>query len=298
MASELLDAFSERLLSSARQALLSEGISPPSEEICWIHLGLTARSENFPFSLPWLGAILPDSLELDERAGVYVALVLERVSRIAAKLGLLPISDASDQQAFRTLGQWDNYFQKRISDPIGNQVYLSRESFDFRHVCGDSTLFIELRKRVEHALEASSSFIAVLANDTMSNLPPLTFFHGVVVDLDGVMSETLDIEKTLLGPISDAARVLGLASRDLSAVNTLARLECGQRLLPASVPTLLEAAEAFRIAAFQSTRARLRSGSSESSIRPSSLNRYDQRQLKNAFTAVQGLLELTAAAFY
>jgi CBS domain-containing protein len=298
LASELLDALCERLINITQEELFREDILPPSVEICWILFGSSARSENFPFRAPRIGAILDDSTEGHEKAHEYVSLVLERVSQLASSAGLPDPGGESNEAYCRTLRQWDEYFSTRISDPIGNQVYLSRETFDFRHVHGQGRLCRELKKRVELALEASSSFIAVLANDTMSNLPPLTFFHGVVVDLDGAMSETLDIEKTLLGPISDAARVLGLASKDMSAVNTLERLERGQEILPASVPQLLEAAEAFRIATYQSARSRLHSGTLVSSIRPSSLSRYDQRQLKNAFTAVQGLLELTATAFY
>jgi CBS domain-containing protein len=177
-------------------------------------------------------------------------------------------------------------------------VYLARESFDFRALCGERALALDLAVKIGEALNSGTSFIPVLANDTMSNLPPLTFFKGVVVDLDGAMRETLDIEKTLLGPISDAARVLGLASHDLSATTTLERLDRGLQVLPKSAAILLEAAEAFRIASFQVARARLQMGAASSSIRPSSLSRYDQRQLKNAFNAVQGLLELTATSFY
>ena len=95
--------------------------------------------------------------------------------------------------------------------------------------------------------------VALLANDTLAHLPPLTFFRGLVLDLDGVQRDSLDISTSAVAPIADAARVLAISHGRLATVNTLDRLEERQwisRKLPAM---LREAADAFRIALYYQT---------------------------------------------
>ena len=66
--------------------------------------------------------------------------------------------------------------------------------------------------------------IPLLANDTLAHLPPLTFFRGLVLELDGAQHDSFDIASAAITPIADAARVFAIAKRRLAPANTLERL--------------------------------------------------------------------------
>jgi CBS domain-containing protein len=116
-----------------------------------------------------------------------------------------------------------------VRDPILNSIYVGREFFDFHVVCGDPAPGLELKEIILAELKRNEAFIPVLANDTLANLPPLTFFQGFVIEADGARKQALDLEKTVLNPIVDAARVFALAGGEVSAANTLLRLESAAR---------------------------------------------------------------------
>ena len=59
----------------------------------------------------------------------------------------------------------------------------------------------------------------------------------------------------------------------------------------------MEAAEAFRVAAYQQALADFRGEGKAAFIRPSALGKHDQRMLKAAFDSIQRLLELSAKIF-
>ena len=109
----------------------------------------------------------------------------------------------------------------------------------------------------------------------MDHLPPLTFYDGAVLDLDGGRRARLDLERSALIPITDAARVFALAHGRLDPPGTLDRL---------AAAGLDEAANAYRVSLFYHTVG-------------GTLSRYDQMQLKTAFVSIQRLLDLTAKTF-
>src|SRR2546430_10134876 len=84
-----------------------------------------------------------------------------------------------------------------------------------------STLFpyTTLFRSLDHAI-----VIPLLANDTLANLPPLTFFHGLVLELDGAQHDTFDISSTALFPIAAAARSEEHTSELQSQSNLVCRL--------------------------------------------------------------------------
>jgi CBS domain-containing protein len=138
----------------------------------------------------------------------------------------------------------------------------------------------------------------VLANDTLANLPPLTFFQGFIIESDGARKQTLDLEKTAIDPLSDAARVFALGGVGLSNPNTLRRLESAARTMPQYASTFRDAADAMRIASYQHAVAAFKTeGKTEGDaalITPARLGKFEQRLLKSAFDAIRRLLELTA----
>ena len=130
-----------------------------------------------------------------------------------------------------------------------------------------------------------------LANDTLGHLPPLTVFHGLVVDSDGSERETLDLAEFVVNPISDMARVFVLGRRG-GPINTFERLEAASLLFPGNAGVFSDAADAFRIALYHQTVA------GTPLIAPSALGKLDQRVMKTAFSSILRLLELTASTFF
>jgi CBS domain-containing protein len=289
MAAEFQNAMLDAIIRQAETEL--KGKQPPSPSYCWLLFGRAARGETaIPFQ-PEIGLVY-DSSASHEYFSKFLQVVVGRL----AECGLYVASDAifGDIPACQSLTEWKETFKKRIDDPIGNAVYRTRTLFDFQPLSGDRGLAAKLKQAVAAELKQSGAFVAIMANDTMSNLPPLTFFHGLVVELDGAQRETLDVESTAMGPIADAARVFALASGDLDATNTFARLKHAATTMPAHAAVLEEAAQAFRVAAYQQAIAAF---GGEALIRPALLGRYDQRLLKTAFDAIQRLLEVSSGVF-
>ncbi|MGH9837135.1 MAG: putative nucleotidyltransferase substrate binding domain-containing protein [Blastocatellia bacterium] len=147
-------------------------------------------------------------------------------------------------------------------------------------------------------LESSEAFIPVLANDTIAKLPPLTFYQGFALEMDGRLNQTLDVEKTVLTPITDAARVLAFAERDVSTTNTLERLSRLARTLPQYASILTDAAEGWRIVCYHHTLAELSNESDSAVIYPARLSRFDQRLLKTAFDSTRRFVELASSIYH
>jgi CBS domain-containing protein len=289
MATEFQHALLEAMI---RQAELEEGAT--SIPHCWMLFGRAARGESVVPLQPEIGLVYDSTFGTDPRN--YFSALSQRVANYLADCGLRPSSDAtlSDISPCQSLADWKETFKLRIDDPIGNAVHRTRTLFDFQPISADRGVAADLKRAVTCELRQSGVFVAIMANDTMSNLPPLTFFHGLVVELDGAQRDTLDVESTALGPIADAARVFSLAAGDLEITNTLARLEQAATAMPDHAAVLQEAAQAFRVAAYQQAIAAF---AGETLIRPALLGRYDQRLLKSAFDAIQRLLEVSSGVF-
>lgn len=83
---------------------------------------------------------------------------------------------------------------------------------EWRDCFGDESLIVEIRGWLAGQIKQSELLVPLLANDTMGNLPPLTFFSRLVLAFDGTERRDLDLVGTALHPISDAARVFALAA--------------------------------------------------------------------------------------
>jgi len=298
MASEFLSALLDSVIRQSETELAAEGRITATGSYCWLLFGNAGRGENLISSQPEIGVVFEDSANEGDLSA-YFSAVLARTLGYLSQCGLNASSRGSLGEATpgsQSLRAWKQAFQRRIADPISHSVHQSRALFDFQPLAGDRRLVAELKQVMAAGLQEGGPFIAILSNDTLSSLPPLTFFHGLVVELDGAQRDTLDIAATALNPIVDAARVFALAAGDLETTNTLVRLEKAAVSLPTHSAVLRGAAEAFRIAAYQQAITGFHGGDG-AIIRPSILTRYDQRLLKNAFDAIQRLLEVSSTVF-
>ncbi|MBI4470618.1 MAG: cyclic nucleotide-binding domain-containing protein [Acidobacteria bacterium] len=297
--SEFLKAAAEAMILGAESDMADAGTPAPPVSSCWLLFGHAGRGETIFPTRPDIGVVFEPGPVPGAEA--YFAGLLRRVEASFAGCGLRTPSDSLGTSEFlrcRTTAEWKRFFESCIMDPIDNSTYRVRTVFDFQALCGELDLARELTDHIVSALGRSDTFVPILANDTMSSLPPLTFFRGLVVELDGAERDALDLEATALAPIVDAARVFGFLTGNTGVTSTLKRLEAAaaERLEDASV--LEEAAQAFRIAAYQQAAADFRGDRPGTLISPSSLSKYDRRLLKTAFDSIQRLLELTARASF
>jgi CBS domain-containing protein len=189
------------------------------------------------------------------------------------------------------LSDWRQWYCETVRNPLDNGIYIRREFFDVMPLSGAVAMLDELHREISRELQGNEMLVPLLANDTLAHLPPLTFFRGLVLELDGVERDSFDIVSTAITPIVDAARVFAIAQRRLTAANTLQRLRDGECDYPQEAALFREAADAFRIGLYYQALA------GGARIHPDKLGRFDQLLLKNAFSSIHRLLEFTLATF-
>ncbi len=288
MATEFVAAATSAAIRMAEQDAAEAGIPRPETRFAWFAYGALARGELLRLVPPKVGVVFDDGPLSDSGpASIYGAVVAGRVADWLHRIGLSgPEAEWPEgSHPCLPLSEWQNFFQATIRNPAGHDIFSRREFFDMRALGGDANLIQEASGWLRDQLTGADLLVPLLASDTLGHLPPLTFFSGLVLALDGSAHEELDLARTALWPISDAARVFALAA-GLPAVNTLERLAAAGGMC-GSPDVFRDAAEAYRIALYHQALA----GSNR--LDPARLARLDQRLLKTAFQSVLRLLETT-----
>ncbi|HEY5792793.1 MAG TPA: DUF294 nucleotidyltransferase-like domain-containing protein, partial [Chthoniobacterales bacterium] len=194
-----------------------------------------------------------------------------------------------EEMECRTAAEWEELFRGWVIHPIENQIYKRLEFFDFDPLEKGCAVGERVRESLRGILRESPVFTALLANDSLAHLPPLTIFEGSAVDEKGRPIVELDLNAHALRAVSDAARVLALEAGDLTARSTLSRLDRARERLPAAGDVLTSAARAFRIVLFQRTMNAFQTGGNGNVLSPAALSRTDQALLKFSFHAIARL---------
>jgi len=297
--SEFRGVLIHRLIEISSVELSRAGRSIPSIPYCWILFGEAARREPMTGFCDIGIAYVDGGGDSAEEAARYFSTFLQKVTAKLEACGLHAretIAPAARSGQARSISQWKELFRDRIRDPIGSQVYATREGFDFSLIQGESLLVGQLREAIFEEQEKSEAFLAVMANDTLAKLPPLTFFKGMALEMDGRLNQVVDIENTVLNPITDASRVLAFSNRDMSTTNTVERLERLVQALPVHTAIFSQAADAWRIACYHQVRTRFRnSGKGPEVAYPlelARLTRLEERLLKTAFDSTRNFVKL------
>lgn len=300
VAAELYRATVSRLIQLAEDEAVDAGLERPTIRSCWLFFGGAARKELMTWFDVDLGIIFEDVKKSDR-------LEVDRwFSRIAKR-----VDTGLDEAGFRFTGSavrafdpsvrlsrsaWKRRFLGWLTDPIANDIYGSRSFFDFRPCYGDATLADELRASMFAAANENPQFLTLLAGISLAQMPPLTFFEGLVVDEGGNESDTLDIRRSGVFPLIDSGRVFGLACAT-EQPSTFQRLSDAADRIPNSHSVFDAAKEAYRVTLQHRARGGLTSNDDGVHIRTASLSKYDQQILKGSFRSIAELLELTGAYF-
>jgi len=294
MGTEIISALANACIRLASAQVLEAGVDPPSAPYCWLMFGASARGELMKPALATIAAVYDDSGDAFQAVDrMYFAAVAGEALGWFHACGLFGSGLAwpEGSQPCMPLSEWTRLYSETIRNPLSHDLYARREFFDVSPLAGDVSILKKVHREISLELHEREMAIMLLANDTLTNLPPLTFFDGLVLDLDGAQRDTFDIEETAVNPITDAARVFAIAKDHLTPANTLERLRAAEADFPEQAAVFREAAGAFRIALYY----RALAGGSQ--ISAAALGRFDQRLLKTAFSSIHRLLEFTAATF-
>jgi CBS domain-containing protein len=245
---------------------------------------------------PQVGLVVSD----DEPGGAAAA-----HGRQAALLEALPecgyvagsVASAKDSPfASATLAEWQTRFRRYVRDPIGSSIYLGRPLFDLRPLAGRHRLVDEIERAVRDEVLRSESFVSLLANDCLANMPPLAFFRDAVVEETGRESRLLHLWRSALLPLVDVGRVFALEAGQVGGHSTIERFAFAQARHPAGGPIFREAADSLRVMLYHLARAGIRRREAGAELDPASLSRYDRQVLRNGFASIHRLLEFTAGS--
>jgi CBS domain-containing protein len=284
-----LAAFADRInLAIAKR--LTELAGNASDQWTWCFWGAAGRCELLVPAEPEVALLCRDAADV---ARGHQA--LQRLRADLAECGYLPHAapDFDAKILCATVATWRDRFSEWIREPIWTQMYRARPLFDLRPAWGDSEPWQRLEQSAREIIRAEPSFQKVLANDCMSELPPLTFFQDAVVDESGERTEVFALQLRALGPVVEVGRVFGIANQRVLGSSTLERLELARSRMPAHESIFREAIETFRVLLYLQARTGLRLHQSGAEIRPSQLSRLDRQALKSGFRAIHNLLQFT-----
>lgn len=257
---------------------------------CWCFYGAAGRRELLTSAAPEVAILCPNF----ESSGP-MAEVLEEIGRAYVECGYLPRTSAFPATfAAAHFEEWLGRFTSWVQHPVVMQAQIGLPFFDLRPVHGPDSMWHDVQKHVLEVVQAEPTFVEVIANDCMANLPPLTFFRDLVVDESGQHIGTFQLERTALRPLVDVARVFGIAAKSLLGASTVERMVRARTLLPAHEAIFRAAAETVRMLRFHQARVGIRTGGDGSELPPSMLSRHDQQELKSGFRSILELLEFTA----
>jgi CBS domain-containing protein len=299
MAAAFNAAVLRRTVALVERALADEDVPNPGLKHCWVFFGSAGRGELLTrHDLDHGLVYLDPEPEQTRWARAYFLELGRRVSAGLAACGFVTTAKgivAGHPSACRSAEEWRDAFSAWIRDPVGNSVYRATSFFDLRPVCGDCRLVDDLVRHIHTEEDASPRFVPLLAAGSLENLPPLTFFRGLVVNDEGVYDHVLDLQRATVQPVVDMARALALDG----GCRETATLERLQGALNAGGDDLLleEAAAAFRTALYHRARNGFASGTDGTRVDPTKLTRLEQNLLKSGFRTVLRLMEHTAAHF-
>jgi CBS domain-containing protein len=296
MAGAFNAAVLRRIVGLVEGALAEQGLAHPNLDHCWVFFGSAARNELFTRHDLDLGLIYddPDPYAARDARAYYLELG-RRVSAAFSACGFVASTkaiSAGHPTACRSLGEWEIAFENWITDPIESCVYRATSLFDMRPVHGDCRLVDHLERHIHGEEDRNPRFVPLLLEDSMANLPPLTFFRGLVVDDEGDYTEVLDLQRATLQPVVDIARALALDSGQ-RAPTTLDRLQVLSPEDDEAAVLIEETAAAFRNALYHRARTGFTTSTDGSRVDPAKLTRLEQNLLKSGFRTVLRLMEYT-----
>ena len=196
--------------------LTADEYDPPPVPMCWLALGSEGRLEQ-TFKTDQDNAIIFDA---DEANAKHVRRELLPFARAvnerlhACGFSLCPSNImAGNPQWCLTLDEWRGAFSRWLLEPHPEALLHATIFFDFRAIYGHAALAERLREWLLPAVAARPVFLRLMAEKALEHRPPLGRIRDFVYDRPNEFPHTIDLKTHGSRLFTDAARILGLASR-------------------------------------------------------------------------------------
>jgi CBS domain-containing protein len=287
----LNDALSRRAIDLVRER-------HPLDDIdwCWLALGSEGRGEQ-TFATDQDNALLfaaPDASETASRRERLLAFARD-VNASLDRLGFPLCAGnvmASNPDLCLSTEEWKEKFLKWIREPTPQALLNANIVFDFRALCGDTTLCDALREWLFGYTQANPMFLRLMVQNALSTDAPVGLIRAFAVDDEAAVKGTLDLKARGTRLFVDCARVFALAL-GIPDTGTAARLrQAGERLHVERrhVDATVEAYHFLQLLRLRQQDLPAAQGS-PNRIDPYALHDVDQRMLKEAFRQATQLQE-------
>jgi CBS domain-containing protein len=196
-----------------------------------------------------------------------------------------------------SLDEWRARFVGWIRTPEPEALLNATIFFDFRPLCGEARLAKALRDHLLSLTSANEAFIRMMANNALGVAPPLGLLGEIAVEGDDA---GVDLKKQGARLFVDAARIFALAA-GVTEVGTVARLravgEAGKLLRGEAAAAEQAFAQIQRLRLDRQAEA-LRTGKPPGNrVRPTDLNEFEHRVLKESFRQARRLQQQLKTVF-
>lgn len=254
---------------------------------CWCVCGASGRGESIVPRQPHVVLIHDDGVDSRHLDNQYTN-VIEGLG----ECDYLPDVAAPVSSNVASATEWSRRYQAWIQSPVIEGMARNRALFDLRPFHGKRASWGEVRDAVARAVDRD--IIRVLAHDCLASLPPVTFYDDAVIEHSGEQRTVFRLEHSVLRPLVDLGRVLGMAARDVMGTSTFDRFAAARHLLPSHEAIFRDAAETLRIVLWQQGRVGISQGTDGAELPPALLSRHDRHVLKSGFPVIHRLLEFSA----
>lgn len=299
--SKINDAIIKRCIELATAEVTASGAQAPKAGFCWLALGSEGRQEQL-LRTDQDNAIVfenTDKANYDTTKAYYLQLATV-ANRLLDECGFeyCPAQMmASNPKWCMSLAEWQQQFSNWIFKPGGKELMYSTIFFDYRAVYGQEVLAQQLGQRIYEAIEQQEIFLSFLAKNALQNPAPLSFFRNLVVERNGEHKNEFDIKARAMMPLTDAARLLTLATQQTGLNNTSQRFNRLAEIEPKNKALYEQAADAYEILMRFRAIQGLRNKDSGRFFKPSELNKMERLMLRNSFKPIKELQDLIAVRF-
>jgi CBS domain-containing protein len=280
--------------------LAEDRLGPPPVPYVWLASGSQARQEQAGLSDQDNCLIIDDAFDPSAH-GAYFADLSRFVCDGLAACGYAYCPGdmmATQPKWCQPLARWIQYFQAWIDEPDPKSRMLASVMFDLRPIRGDTRLFDALQAFTLGAAKASSLFVAHMAENALTHVPPLGLLGRFVLIRGGAHHHRLDLKLQGTVPIIDLARLYALQA-GVGAANTRDRLVLARRAGVLSAPgmhDLIDALEFLSLVRLKHQSAQIRRGDApDNFLSPDDLSRIERQHLRDAFVIVRTMQSALAS---
>ena len=193
--------------------------------------------------------------------------------------------------------EWMALFDRWIDAPDESGLMHSTIFFDYRNIGGSLQLVQALDSHIREHLAPEPVFLNYLGIDALKNPKPLGFLGRFRLERSGEARGQFDLKARLLMPLTDAARLLVLASGLDDRKNTGERFLSLAAAEPKNAELYQSAEKAFSYLAGLRTRATREPGGTGRYLHLRRLSRWDRGELRRCAQVIRQLQQLLLVRF-